>query len=140
MGCSPRGRCRFCATSPLGRPYVWDVIPKINTRAPPAGSRDRTRPLSRLRAATYPAFVAESGLDAAGLDRLELPIAHGEGRFVPADDGGTSVEFDIDFQFKSRLLEALLKANFAHAVDRLMTCFEDRARSLYGETAAARRG
>ena len=61
-------------------------------------------------------------------------------RFVPADDGGTSVEFDIDFQFKSRLLEALLKANFAHAVDRLMTCFEDRARSLYGETAAAPRG
>ena len=60
-------------------------------------------------------------------------------RFVPAGDGGTNVEFDIDFQFKSRLLEALLKANFAHAVDRLMSCFEDRARSLYGETAAARR-
>jgi len=59
-------------------------------------------------------------------------------RFVPAGDGGTNVEFDIDFQFKSRLLEALLKANFAHAVDRLMSCFEDRARSLYGETAAAR--
>ncbi len=56
-------------------------------------------------------------------------------RFVPSGDGGTSVEFDIDFQFKSRLLEALLKANFAHAVDRLMTCFEDRARSLYGAAA-----
>ncbi len=56
-------------------------------------------------------------------------------RFVPTDDGATSVEFDIDFQFKSRLLEVLLKANFAHAVDRLMSCFEDRARSRYGETA-----
>jgi len=47
-------------------------------------------------------------------------------------DGGTRVEFDIDFKFKSRLLEALLAANFAHAVDRLMECFEARAKALYG--------
>ena len=48
------------------------------------------------------------------------------------EDGGTRLEFDIDFQFKSRLLEALLSANFAHAVDRLMACFEARAAALYG--------
>jgi coenzyme Q-binding protein COQ10 len=56
--------------------------------------------------------------------------------FFAAEDGGTRVEFDIDFQFKSRLLEALLTANFGHAVDRLMTCFEDRARALYGSADA----
>jgi coenzyme Q-binding protein COQ10 len=56
--------------------------------------------------------------------------------FFEAEEGGTRVEFDIDFQFKSRLLEALLTANFAHAVDRLMTCFEDRARALYGTADA----
>ena len=48
------------------------------------------------------------------------------------DPAGTRIEFDIDFQFKSRLLDGLLKANFHHAVDRLMGCFEDRAKSLYG--------
>jgi coenzyme Q-binding protein COQ10 len=53
-------------------------------------------------------------------------------QFFEAGDGQTRVEFDIDFQFKSRLLEALLSANFAHAVDRLMTCFEARATALYG--------
>ncbi len=53
-------------------------------------------------------------------------------QFFEADDGGTRVEFDIDFQFKSRLLDALLSANFAHAVDRLMECFEARAKALYG--------
>ena len=47
-------------------------------------------------------------------------------------EGGTRVEFDIDFEFKSRLLDGMLTANFHHAVDRLMTCFEDRARALYG--------
>ena len=53
-------------------------------------------------------------------------------QFFDAGERGTRVEFDIDFQFKSRLLEALLSANFAHAVDRLMGCFEARAKALYG--------
>lgn len=48
------------------------------------------------------------------------------------DEAGTRVEFDIDFQFKSRLLEGLLAANFHHAVDKLMACFEARAKALYG--------
>ena len=56
-------------------------------------------------------------------------------RFFGEADGQTRVEFDIDFQFKSRLLEALLSANFAHAVDRLMGCFEERAKVLYGAAA-----
>lgn len=53
-------------------------------------------------------------------------------RFEDAGAEGTKVEFDIDFTFKSRLLEALLSANFSHAVDRLMSCFEARAKALYG--------
>ena len=46
--------------------------------------------------------------------------------------GGTRIEFDIDFAFRTRLLEGLLERNFEHAVDRLMACFEDRAKALYG--------
>ena len=53
-------------------------------------------------------------------------------RFIDAGEAGARIEFDIEFQFKSRLLEGLLKANFHHAVERLMTCFEDRAALLYG--------
>jgi coenzyme Q-binding protein COQ10 len=49
-----------------------------------------------------------------------------------AEGDQTRVEFDIDFQFKSRLLDGLLAANFHHAVERLMACFEDRAKALYG--------
>lgn len=56
-------------------------------------------------------------------------------RFLEAPEGGTRIEFDIDFAFKSRVLEALLKANFHHAVDRLMECFEARAQALYGQAA-----
>lgn len=52
-------------------------------------------------------------------------------RFLP-DPKGCRVEFDIDFEFKSRLLAGLLSSNFGYAVDRLMTCFEARALALYG--------
>jgi len=45
---------------------------------------------------------------------------------------GTQVEFEIDFEFKSRLLDALLAANLHRAVDRLIGCFTDRAKALYG--------
>ena len=51
--------------------------------------------------------------------------------FLP-DDKGTRVEFEIDFEFKSRLLDAILAANLRHAADRLIGCFEARARRLYG--------
>jgi coenzyme Q-binding protein COQ10 len=53
-------------------------------------------------------------------------------RFLDAGHGCTRIEFDIDFIFKSRLLETLLRANFGQAVDKLISCFEDRARALYG--------
>lgn len=49
------------------------------------------------------------------------------------DPAGTRIEFEIDFEFKSRLLQTLLAANFHHAVDRLIGCFEDRAKALYGK-------
>jgi coenzyme Q-binding protein COQ10 len=60
-------------------------------------------------------------------------------RFLDAGHGCTRIEFDIDFEFKSRLLGALLTANFATAVDRLMQCFEARAKTLYGEAGTTDR-
>ncbi len=52
-------------------------------------------------------------------------------RFTP-QGFGTFVEFEIDFEFSSRLLDALLQANMGRAVNRLISCFEDRALALYG--------
>jgi coenzyme Q-binding protein COQ10 len=58
-------------------------------------------------------------------------------RFLDAGHGCTRIEFEIDFIFKSRLLETLLRANFGHAVDRLIGCFEAQAKTLYGQAAPA---
>ena len=48
------------------------------------------------------------------------------------DAGGTRVEFMIDFAFKSRLLDAMLHANFDRAVNALIRCFETEAARRYG--------
>lgn len=45
---------------------------------------------------------------------------------------GCKVVFEIDFEFRSRVLDALLAANFERAVDKLIRCFEARAESRYG--------
>jgi len=73
--------------------------------------------------------------------RIELlygPFKHlvSNWRFEP-DPKGTKLVFDIDFAFKSRLLEALLTSNFNTAVNRLIECFEGRARALYGSGSQA---
>jgi coenzyme Q-binding protein COQ10 len=56
--------------------------------------------------------------------------------FNPHDDG-TEIAFFIDFEFKSRILQAVLEANFNRAVDRLIACFEARAHALYDKPASA---
>lgn len=50
---------------------------------------------------------------------------------------GCEIAFFIDFEFKSRILQAILEANFDRAVDRLIGCFEDRARSLHPRQPAS---
>jgi len=52
-------------------------------------------------------------------------------KFLPHADG-TEIVFDIDFEFKSRMLDLMLKANFASAVNKLIGSFEERAKVLYG--------
>ena len=48
----------------------------------------------------------------------------------------TLVEFVIDFAFKSRMLDALLAANLDRAADKLIACFEARARAIHGAPGA----
>lgn len=50
---------------------------------------------------------------------------------------GTTVEFVIDFAFKSRMLDALLAANLDRAANTLIGCFEARAAAIYGTAATA---
>ena len=52
-------------------------------------------------------------------------------RFEPAEDGGCIVDFYVDFEFKSRVLQNLIGLLFNEAVRRMVGAFEARARQLY---------
>ena len=54
--------------------------------------------------------------------------------FLPSA-GRTTIEFEIDFEFKSRLLDALLAANMSHAAEKVVNCFDARAETLFGPNA-----
>jgi coenzyme Q-binding protein COQ10 len=46
------------------------------------------------------------------------------------------IDFFIDFEFRSRMLQGLIGPLFNEAVRRMVSAFEARARKLYGEPAA----
>ena len=64
------------------------------------------------------------------------PFRHlrNEWRFLP-HPSGTEVDFFIDFEFRSKLLDKLLQQHFDRAAFRLISCFEARAQALYGQAA-----
>lgn len=63
------------------------------------------------------------------IDYVDGPFKHLENRWHFAEEGdGVMVDFDIDFDFRSRALRALIGSLFGHAVERLMEAFEERAK------------
>jgi coenzyme Q-binding protein COQ10 len=57
-------------------------------------------------------------------------------KFTPHEQG-TMVDFFIDMELRSRMLKAVVDANAGRVTDKIARSFEDRARQLYGATAAA---
>jgi coenzyme Q-binding protein COQ10 len=54
-------------------------------------------------------------------------------RFEAAPDGHCVVDFYVDFEFKSRILQNLIGLLFNEAVRRMVAAFESRAHQIYGE-------
>lgn len=53
-------------------------------------------------------------------------------KFIENDDGSTTVDFFVDFEFKSWPLQKLIGAVFDQAMRRIVRAFEERAEQLYG--------
>lgn len=52
--------------------------------------------------------------------------------FQPGPDGGTVIDFYVDFEFRNRVLQSIMGALFGEAVARMVAAFEKRAHDLYG--------
>lgn len=57
-------------------------------------------------------------------------------KFIPKD-GGCVIDFFIDFEFRSRMLQGLIGPLFNEAVRRMVSAFETRAKKLYGEPSGS---
>jgi coenzyme Q-binding protein COQ10 len=73
------------------------------------------------------------------VEYLDGPFSHLENRWVFKDDkrGGCTVEFFIDYAFRSRTLGMLMGAMFDAAFRRFAEAFEKRADAVYGGGASA---
>ena len=52
--------------------------------------------------------------------------------FEPVAEGGTNVEYRVDFEFRSRLLQLVMEAAFADRAAATMAAYKRRAQQLYG--------
>ena len=73
-------------------------------------------------------------------ETLEIDVQYAEGpfryltnkwRFLEHDDG-CEIDFYVDFEFNSRLLQSVIETLFTEAVRRMVGAFENRAEVLYG--------
>ncbi|SPJ22840.1 type II toxin-antitoxin system RatA family toxin [Palleronia abyssalis] len=82
----------------------------------------------RSRVTLYP---DEKRIDTEYLDG---PFRHMNStwQFSDREDGGCDVRFDVDFEFKSRILGSAAQMFFNDAMQRIVRAFERRAAELYG--------
>jgi coenzyme Q-binding protein COQ10 len=112
-----------------------------------AGARVRSRTETELVADLTIGFgpFRESFTSRVRLDRpSEIQVRYEDGpfrylnnnwRFAP-DPRGCKVAFFVEFEFRSRLLQAAIGVVFNEAVRRMVNAFMRRARQVYGPPAA----
>lgn len=61
-----------------------------------------------------------------------LQYLHNDWAFRPDGQGGTFVDFAVDFAFRSTLFEMLAGQMFDRALRKMIGAFEERATALYG--------
>lgn len=83
-------------------------------------------------------FTSRVGLDPEG---KKIHVTYAEGPFKYLNNHwrfeehpeGCEIDFYVDFEFKSKLLQKMIEALFHEAVRRMVAAFETRAEALYGK-------
>jgi len=67
-------------------------------------------------------------------DYLEGPFKYLRSgwRFTDLPDGGCTVDFHVDFEFRNAILQKVIGVVFGEAMSLIVRAFETRARALYG--------
>jgi coenzyme Q-binding protein COQ10 len=58
-------------------------------------------------------------------------------QFMPGEDGGCVIDFNVDFTFRSAIFEALAGQYLDRAFRKMVAAFETRAEKLYGSRSSS---
>jgi coenzyme Q-binding protein COQ10 len=79
---------------------------------------------------------SNDGTPRIDVDYLEGPMRHMKNHWVFQTHGqGTEIDFMVDFEFKSKIMEKMMGKFFSEASQRMVSAFETRANELYGTSA-----
>lgn len=81
-------------------------------------------------------FTSKVTLDPAGMridvEYTEGPFKYLNNHWVFLDhEQGCTIDFYVDFEFRSRMLQKIIELVFNEAVRRMVTAFEERAYAIY---------
>jgi coenzyme Q-binding protein COQ10 len=72
-------------------------------------------------------------------DRIDVSYSEGPFKylnnhwlFLPQSDSSCLIDFYVDFEFRSKMLQKIMEMFFNEAVKRMVAAFEARAHELYG--------
>lgn len=119
----------------------WTAAARIRSRGPLAGRSPGAEVMEADLVISFKVFRERFGsrvtlLPAEG--RIETEYLDGPFRYlhshwqVSAAPGGCAVQFEVDFEFRNRVLQGLIGVVFDEAMRRVVGAFERRARALYG--------
>jgi coenzyme Q-binding protein COQ10 len=72
-------------------------------------------------------------------DRIDVEYSEGPFKYLQnhwiflPDGNGTCIDFFVDFEFKSRILQAMIGVVFGEAVRIMVNAFEKRAETIHGK-------
>ncbi|HEY1259520.1 MAG TPA: type II toxin-antitoxin system RatA family toxin [Stellaceae bacterium] len=116
----------------------WCIAARIRAREPHLVVADLVIGFTMFRER----FTSRVALDPP--HRIDVTYAEGPFRYLTNQwsftpvAGGCRIDFFVDFEFKSRLMQRVIEMLFGEAVRRMVGAFEKRAAELYGASAAER--
>lgn len=116
--CRIRSRAPDVSGGPGAELLDADLVISFKVFRERFGSRVRLRP-------------AERKIDVEYLDG-PFKYLNNHWYFIENEDGSTTIDFFVDFEFRSRLLQSVIGVVFNEAMQRIVLAFERRADTLFG--------
>ena len=131
---SPQQLFDLVADVPSYREFLpWVSAVRVRSNSETEMVADLIVGFSALRE-TFTSRVKKDRPHAISVDYVDGPLKYlrNEWAFRPDGQGGTFVDFTVDFAFRSSLFERLAGQMFDRALRKMIGAFETRAEALYG--------